>query len=327
MLATSCDVTALSAEEVATIEAKGARWTTISVRAKATQADFDTLAKLHVATRVYVKSELVTRLDALATMSKLEAIEIDVHQLASLAALAGVPLRELSISGCGDIADLVPIRALPALENLQVGGSECMKLARLDGIERLHKLTVFARIDDASALSGATQLKSVTLHNGPIPLATIGTLSIDELELNLRKNPPGDLAQLVKLPMLRELSALDLTIDRVPALPELPKLTTLRISLFPADTSKADLAFVRKAPHLVHLSIGGVMTADLAPILALKQLETLDIAGICRVDAKPLAKLPNLKWLAVSLQVDDAHQPSRAGLEVTPSNPYRLCSP
>ena len=56
-------------------------------------------------------------------------------------------------------------------------------------------------------------------------------------------------------------------------------------------------------------------------------LETLDIAGICHVDARVLATLPNLTSVAVSMQVDAQAWPVRAGLEVTTSNPYAICSP
>jgi hypothetical protein len=253
---------------------------------------------------------------------------IDAAQLSTLKLSAPAGLTDLTVTGCGRLADLVPLRAITTLIRVQLGTDDCLEVARLDGLELVEELRSFAIVDDVTALAQATHLDALALHNGVMPVAALAALplTLDSLELNLQKNRRSDLAVLMNGPLVRHVRSLSLDLAFVPTLPDLPELESLSVSMFPANTDRGDLAFVGKAPHLKHLVTGGVQHADLAPILALRELETLDIAGICHVDARALAKLPNLTWVAVSMQVDAKAWPVRAGLEVTPSNPYALCS-
>jgi hypothetical protein len=256
------------------------------------------------------------------------AFSIGAAQLSKLNESAPAGLTDLTVTGCGRLTDLVPLRAITTLIRVQLGTDNCLEVARLDGIELVEELRAFAVVDDVAALAQAKHLDALALHNGVIQVATLAALplKLDSLELNLRKNPRSDLAVLMNGPLVRHLRSLSLDLDFVPTLPDLPALESLSVSMFPANTERADLAFVGKALHLKHLVTGGVQHASLSPILALRELETLDIAGICHVDARALAELPNLTWVAVSMQVDANVWPVRAGLEVTPSNPYAICS-
>ena len=253
---------------------------------------------------------------------------IGAAQLSTLKVRAPAGLTDLTVTGCGKLADLTPLRAITTLRRVQLGTDDCLEVARLDGLELVEELRSFAIVHDVSALAQANHLDALALQNGVIPVAALAALplKLDSLEVNLQKNPRADLAVLVNGPLVRNVRSLSLDLAFVPTLPDLPGLETLSVSMFPANTERGDIAFVAKAPHLKHLITGGVKHADLAPILALHELETLDIAGICHVDARPLAKLPNLTSVMVSMQVDATDWPVRAGLEVTTSNPYALCS-
>lgn len=253
---------------------------------------------------------------------------IGAAQLSTLKASAPAGLTDLTVTGCGRLADLVPLRAITTLTRVQLGTDDCLEVARLDGLELVEELRSFAIVDDVAALVQAKHLDALALQNGVIPVTALAALplKLDSLELNLQKNPRSDLAVLMNGPLVRHVRSLSLDLAFVPTMPDLPELESLSVSMFPANTERGDLAFVGKAPHLKHLVTGGVQHADLAPILALRELETLDIAGICHVDARALAKLPNLTWVTVSMQVDAKAWPVRAGLEVTTSNPYALCS-
>ena len=258
------------------------------------------------------------------------AFSIAAAQLSTLKASAPAGLTDLTVTGCGRLADLVPLRAITTLTRVQLGTDDCLEVARLDGLELVKELRAFAVVDDVAALAQAKHLDALALQNGVMPVAALAALplTLDSLELNLQKNPRSDLAVLMNGPLVRHVRSLSLDLAFVPTLlPDLPELESLSVSMFPANTARGDLAFVGKAPHLKHLVTGGVQHADLAPILALRELETLDIAGICHVDARVLATLPNLTWVAVSMQVDAQAWPVRAGLEVTTSNPYAICSP
>jgi hypothetical protein len=239
-------------------------------------------------------------------------------------------VRRVTVDGCGTVADLVPLRALPAGIDVQLGKSNCLSVDKLDGIERARSLMSFAKVRDISALANATQLRDLSLNNGPLPIADLAALTLPalrSLNVNLHHHPEADAELLFESPLVANLEELSFGVEFIPSLPALPKLRTLTASLYPHDTRRGDLSFVRKAPALKHLRVGGLETADLAPILALRDLETLDIAGLCRVDARRLARLPKLRWVTISKQVEEARKPVRTGLEVTPSNPYALCSP
>nr|MBA2544092.1 hypothetical protein [Deltaproteobacteria bacterium] len=261
----------------------------------------------------------------------IDPLTIDVGDVSSfVVGPKHAALRSLTIDGCGTLADLVPLRGLPAGIEIQLGKSNCLTVERLDGIEHAGALTAFAIVLDVSALSHATQLRRLSLRNGPLPMAGLVALklpSLRSLDVNLRKSSRGDVQRLLEAPLLGMLDELGITLDAAPALPALPRLRSLDVSLFPDDTRRGEFRFLRAVPNLKRLRIGGVEQADLGPIVALRELDTLDVAGVCRIDARPLAKLPKLSWVTISRLVDEAHKPVRAGLEVHRSNPYALCSP
>jgi hypothetical protein len=95
--------------------------------------------------------------------------------------------------------------------------------------------------------------------------------------------------------------------------------------MFLADPSTVDLSFVRNAPHVKHLRIGGVERPDIAPITALHELETLDVTGLCDIDAQQLAQLPKLRWMTISMPVTETQKLVRPGLTITPY-PNALCN-
>jgi hypothetical protein len=259
------------------------------------------------------------------------AFSIGAAQLSTLKASAPAGLSDLTVTGCGRLADLVPLRAITTLTRVQLGTDDCLEVSRLEGLELVKELRAFAVVDDVGALTHAKHLDALALQNGVMPVAALAALPLrlDSLELNLQKNSPSDVALLMNGPLVHHVRSLSLDLAFVPTvamLPELPELESLSVSMFPANTDRGDLAFVGKAPHVKHLVTGGVQHADLAPILALRELETLDIAGICHVDARALERLPNLTSVTVSIQVDATAWPVRAGLEVTTSNPYAICS-
>lgn len=261
---------------------------------------------------------------------KLESLTIDIKDLrAFVVKPEHAQLRWVTVDGCGTIPDLKPLAKLPRGVAIQLGRSECLVVERLDGIERAGSLTSFAVVNDASALAKAAPLRQLALHNAPLPIADLLALppDIESLDVNLAKSSRGEIRQLLASPLVGGLDSLSFSVSEVPVLPPLPRLRSLSISMFPTDTRRADLGFLRNTPDLKHLRIGGVQQAALAPILALRELETLDVAGLCRIDARPLARLPKLTWVTISMLVEETHKPVRSGLEVHRSNPYALCSP
>ncbi len=262
----------------------------------------------------------------------------DIQRLSLTIAVADLPsfvakpehkyLRWVTVDGCGTIPDLAPLKSLPSGVELQLGKSNCLTIERLDGVERVGSLSVFGVVRDASALARATPLRRLSLHNGPLPIADLVALppDLEALDVNLQKSSRGEIRQLFASPLVRGLDSLSISVSEVPALPRLPKLTKLYVSMFPADTSYADLGFLRNTPAVKHLGIGGVEDANLEPIIALRRLETLDVAGLCRIDARPLARMPTLTRVTIARSVDEANKPVRAGLDVHRSNPYALCS-
>ena len=238
-------------------------------------------------------------------------------------------LRWVTVDGCGKIRDLAPLAKLPRGLSITVGKSNCLVVESVQGIENAGSFSAFAVVGDASALSRAPALRSVSLHNGPLPVADLVMLppGLESLDLNLMKSSRDEIRQLLASPVVGGLGSLDISVTEVPVLPRLPRLRSLTVSMFPTDTRRADLGFLRNTPDLHYLRVGGVERAALGPILALRKLETLDVAGLCRIDARPLARLPKLARVTISKLVLDSELPVRSGLDVHRSNPFALCSP
>lgn len=268
---------------------------------------------------------------ARAQPKPLESLTLDAADLPSFTVgPQHAHLRWLTVDGCGRVADLTPLRGLPAGIEIQLGKSDCLAVDKLDGIESAGVVFSFAVHRDISALASAKGLHRLHLGNGPVPLAALGSLklpALEELDVNALKESPAAITKFLNSPLVAQVKRLSINLDRVPTLPSLPNLTGLDVSLMLANPTSIDLSFVRQTRGLRRLRIGGAVQANLAPLLALDQLETLDVAGLCRIDPRPLAKLPKLRWLAISELVDERHKPVRNGLEVHRSNPYALCSP
>jgi hypothetical protein len=258
-------------------------------------------------------------------------LTIDAKDVATFA--AGPQHANVSwvdIDSCGTVADLVPLRGLPANIEVSLGKSDCLTVERLDGIEHARILFAYAKVRDISALAKASQMYRLFLQNGPLSIASLvkhAPPMLGSLGLNLMKNTRADLQQLLASTVAARLWELSIYVDHVPSLAPLPKLRALSVQLALADTRRADLGFVRHAPNLKNLNVGGAETADLTPILQLAKLETLDVAGICRVDARALVSLTKLRWLAISPLVDESRKPVRSDLDVQRSNRWVGCSP
>lgn len=260
-----------------------------------------------------------------------ESLTIDVADLATFTVgPQHAKLRWFTLDGCGTVADLKPLRALPPGVEIQLGKSNCLTIDKVDGLEDATVVMSFAIHNDLSALTNAKKLRRLYLGNGVLPLGVLGAMklpALESLDLNLRKNTKADVTWFLASPLVAQVKDLSIGVDHAPVLPPLPELTGLSVSLMLQDSSRVDLSFVRSTPALKRLRVGGAIEADLTPLLTLKKLETLDVAGLCRIDPRPLARLPKLRWMTISMLVEETHKPVRSGLDVTRSNPYVLCSP
>ena len=194
----------------------------------------------------------VADLSGLEWAVQLHTVQLNSHDLTSIAPLSGLDALRTVILRDNRIEDLSPLSAAPALHGLHVDGNRIADLAPLANVKALDTLTLERnRIADITPLRDLTQL----------------------VRLRASHNQIAEVSALSRMDGLRALALASNRIGDVSALAGLTGLADLVL----ADNAIADIGPLGALKSLRGLDIGGNGVADLAPLRELTDLRKLDV--------------------------------------------------
>ena len=157
-----------------------------------------------------LEKRLTVRDDGLLTL------DLSGTKIADLAPLAGMPLGELNLLGCGEIADFAPLRELRSLTSLELGRTRIGDLSPLRGLPLVELRLASTRVSDISPLRGMP-LKELVLWNTHVtdfsplagmPLATFSSAGNPATDYSPLKGAPLDVC-VIQDSQVSDLSFLD----------------------------------------------------------------------------------------------------------------------
>ena len=149
----------------------------------------------------------IMNFEVIAKFRDLESLELGDVRGADIGLLAGLPkLQSLVLVGVLELSDLVRISNLPALEKLELVGSEVSDIAPLANLTTLHSLSCFeTQLSDLSPLAKLPNLETLYLEAPSVsdisPLENCTSLR----SLQLCGGKISDLSPLTRLASLRKL--------------------------------------------------------------------------------------------------------------------------
>ena len=263
----------------------------------------------------------ISDLSLLADMPNLTALYLCRQEIADIAPLSGLPLRELYLTD-NRIEDFSPLESLPDLETLYAGTNPAGDFSPLAALPSLRELNLDAwEIHEPQSLAPLAGLPLERLSLGNLfpldgdwsALGGLGRLG----ELWLWDPPP---AALEVLPDCGGLYGLNLGNCREPDLTGLPALPRLEsLSLFNRLPS---IEGVGKQTGLAYLNLCNMEGVDLAPAESLTELREINVFNVQVWDYAPLSRLPALERVnvdteAVRAAVEDACPDRRFTVSVT----------
>ncbi len=286
----------------------------------------------------------VTDLGPLASL-KLERLGAAGTHVRDVAVLRGMPLVELDLSDCPNLASLSPLEGCPRLESLLVPSqaSDATILRRMPNLKRLSNLPLTSFGDDWSKVPSVKVFLAAadvldTLHAAlrklgmkDDKLAAIQYSVDGMLELNLSNLPIDDLSFLKGLPIRT------LQIDRIPATDLTPlagmplqkltmratKITSLEgLRGVPLEyleayqSSLSDVSALAECRTLRALRITSTQVSDLTPVLHLPIVD-LHIRDIKVADVSPVAACETVEMIEV-----DKNAPGIEALRKLPKLQY-----
>ena len=228
----------------------------------------------------------------LAGLETLQARNAGIRDLAGLERATGLKVLDL---GFNPLADLRPLAALPALEQLNLDGAvpDPQDLAALTGLKRLSLR--HNGIRNLGVLAGLAQLEELDAGDNRVadlwPLAGLRQLEVLRADRNR-------IADLWPLASLARLEALELGANRIGHLQPLSGLVRLR-TLRLAGNGLRELYPLSGLEGLRDLGLAGNSVEDLRSLSDLGGLRRLDLRGNPVGDLRPLQALGSLAWVHV----------------------------
>ncbi|MXW45262.1 MAG: hypothetical protein F4109_05790 [Gammaproteobacteria bacterium] len=230
---------------------------------------------------------------ALPYFQRLEGLGLAGLGVRDISALAGLPLRNLDLSG-NRISDASLISTFAHLWRLVLSDTGLTEIGFLEGLTGLRGLDLRGNaIVDISSLSGLVDLTSLDLaNNGFVDMSALSALT--ELRtLDLRGNAIIDIGPLSGLVSLTWLHLANNGFVDVSALSALTELKTLVLH----DNAIVDISPLSGLVGLNWLDLANNGFADVSALSALTELRTLYLQENAIVDIGPLSGLVNLTWL------------------------------
>ena len=254
--------------------------------------------------------------DEMATLRELNALSMDIRNLAGLEAavnLQGLGLNNNIISDISPLTGLIKLRDIGLEENAI---TDLSPLAGLINVEHLH--LAHNVITDLSPLAGLINLRGIGLHHNAIsdlsPLAGLVKLEW----IGMSDNPLADLAPLSGLTNLHNFHGWGTPVVNLGAIAKLPKLREINVcggeisdlspladakglkELYIVGNEVSDLSPLKGLTNLRRLSFEHNQISDLSPLEGLNNLTWMDLRDNRISDVSPLATLNNLTWLDLS---------------------------
>ncbi len=247
----------------------------------------------------YLEAQGISDLSILGTLTQLERISLtgctEIKDVVPLAALTNLQSLFLNSTGVADVAPLAALANLQSLDLTDTGVTDVAPLAALANLQSLN-LGYCRGVSDVAPLAALANLQSLNLGycrgvSDVAPLAALANLQ----SLDLDSTGVADVAPLAAL---ANLQSLNLSYCRgVTDVAPLAALANLQ-SLYLASTGVTDVAPLAALANLQSLDLSfcrGV--ADVAPLAALANLQSLDLESTGVADVAPLAALANLQSL------------------------------
>ena len=257
--------------------------------------------------------------DEMATLRELNALSMDIRNLAGLEAavnLEGLGLNNNIISDISPLTGLIKLRDIGLEENAI---ADLSPLAGLINVEHLH--LAHNLITDLSPLEGLINLRGIGLHHNAIsnlsPLAGLVKLEW----IGMSDNPLADLAPLSGLTNLRNFHGWGTPVVNLAGIAKLPKLREINVcgggisDLSPLADAKglkelylpgnevSDLSPLKGLTNLTRLSFEHNQISELSPLEGLNNLTWVDLRDNQISNVSPLAELSNLRWIDLSQNV------------------------
>ena len=254
--------------------------------------------------------------DEMATLRELNALSMDIKNLAGLEAavnLEGLGLNNNIISDISPLAGLIELRDIGLEENAI---TDLSPLAGLINVVHLH--LGHNVITDLSPLEGLINLRGISLHHNAIfdlsPLA--GLIKLEWIGMS--HNPLADLAPLSGLTNLHNFHGWGTPVVNLGAIAKLPKLREINVcggeisdlspladakglkELYIVGNDVSDLSPLEGLKSLTHLGLHHNQISDLSPLEGLNNLTWIDLRDNQISDVSPLAELSNLRWIDLS---------------------------
>ena len=232
---------------------------------------------------------------ALPYFQRLEGLGLAGLGVRDISALAGLPLRNLDLSG-NRISDASLISTFTRLWRLVLSDNGLTEIGFLEGLTGLRALDLRGNaIIDIGALSGLSLTSLYLANNGFADVSALSALT--ELRtLDLRGNTIIDIGPLSGLVSLTWLRLANNGFVDVSALSALTELHTLDLR----GNAIIDIGPLSGLVGLNWLDLANNGFADLSALSALTELRTLDLQENAIIDIGPLSGLVNLTWLLLS---------------------------
>jgi Leucine-rich repeat (LRR) protein len=239
----------------------------------------------------------ITSLAGLGWATNLTSLYLSGNPLTDLGPLRALPALQSLEVGYNNLRDLSPLLALTNLTSLTLDGNPGPNLAQLAALP--HLATLYANncsLSNLAGIGGLAHLQWLVLGENslrdPAPVAALTNLTY----LDLHSNPLGGTAGLAGVTHAAYFNLSGCSLSNLSGLQGLTNLTALNLDSNPL-TSVAPLAGL---PRLTLLSLGSCFVSNLVSVQGLTPLQSLYLSYNGIRDLTPLAGLTNLTTLVLS---------------------------
>ena len=257
--------------------------------------------------------------------------EKGIKELTDISALAGLPLVELKLDGCG-VMDIEPLRGMPLggltlsdmgisdisplggmqLTYLSLQHTDVHDLGPLSGMPLQHLWLADCLVADLRPLRGAPLVNLQLSHTKVTEISALSGMHL--FSLYLAATNVSDIGPLAGM----SLECLDLTGTKVSNFGVLKGMPLTYLML--ADTKAHDIGFVTGMP-LVKLDIIRTAVGDLRPLEGMATLKRLDVCATKVSDIAPLRGMA-----LTSLTLDDTRVTDLSPVTGMPLEYVSLCN-
>ncbi|MFC4101534.1 leucine-rich repeat domain-containing protein [Paenibacillus xanthanilyticus] len=246
-------------------------------------ADLGFLERMQAVTQLSLDClQEVANLDAVAKLSNLKALKLDIYQLSSLDVLYAIPesLDWLHIGKTkSKKPDLYAIQRFGRLRTLEIYGQS----RNIEAIRYLKQLETLAlgstTLDEVSYLALLPKLRSLELSNLALrDMSGLAALTgLEQLKLwNVKL--PSDLAFISGLKSLKGLTLEAMsTVEELPALSALPDLRSVRLENIKTLRRLNELEAAPALEQFMHVSVGKMNPEDYLPVLRNPSVQRVNV--------------------------------------------------